>query len=76
MTGQMRDAQRYHRGQTGKAMKSMISACPHCQRRGNFRKLDVSGVGDFVWVCHYCKGDWTIGLRYHADNPPPERNHS
>ena len=57
------DRQRYHRTNTAKAMRSMISSCPHCQRRGNFRKHWLPDAMVLLWRCHYCAGEWTAESR-------------
>lgn len=54
----------------------MVYRCPACGRGQNQSPIDISGVGDLLWVCRYCKHEWTAAMRYevtHAErSPAPE----
>lgn len=61
------DRRRKHRLNTSKAMKSMISECPYCHRRGNYRKRFLVGTQTLLWTCHYCQREWSAGSRDQID---------
>lgn len=71
------DRQRRHRKATSEAMQRMVSSCPHCHRRGIFRKHWLGDAQCLLWVCHFCRGEWTAersvtGAPPMSDAPTPE----